>query len=423
MKAKLIASVIKTLHPREQPYDVRDTVLPNFVLRVRPTGAMAYFLVYRTPDGRKTRYRIGDVRSLTPAQARDVAEQLSARTVQGEDVQATRQQQRAAADTAKRQTLGGFLEEQYLPWLEGERSPKRAVATRQRLQSNFAAFMDTAMSDIIPWTIEKWRADQRKAAKATTTINRDVTTLHSVLSKAVQWHVIDRHPLHGLKPLKTDQHGSVRYLSEEEELRLRDALARRDACMKAARARGNAWRRDRGYPVMPDMDHQPYGDHLTPLTVLALNTGLRRGELFNLCWSDVHVDKRLLTVRGVTAKTGQTRHVPLNTEALSVLTAWRGQTTKEGYVFPGRDGTGRLDNVRKAWTALLREAKIEGFRFHDTRHHFASRLVMAGTPLYTVQQLLGHHSPLMTAKYAHLSPDHQAAAVERLCHTPAVHVG
>jgi integrase len=192
--------------------------------------------------------------------------------------------------------------------------------------------------------------------------------------------------------------------------------------MKAARAWGNAWRRERGYAEMPDMDTQAYGDHLTPLVLVALNTGLRRGELFNLRWSDVHMDKRLLTGRGATAKTGQTRHVPLNREAVAVLTAWRAQSPADGYVFPGRDGTGRLDNVRKAWTALLREAKIEGFRFHDLRHHFASKLVMAGTPLYTVQRLLGHHSPLMTAKYAHLSPDHQAAAVERLC-TPVTMPG
>jgi hypothetical protein len=97
---------------------------------------MTYYFTYRTTDGRKTRYRIGDVRSLTPAQARDIAEQLSARVIGGENIQATKQQHREAAKAAQLQTLGGFLGQQYLPWVEGERSPKRALAVQQRLQSN-----------------------------------------------------------------------------------------------------------------------------------------------------------------------------------------------------------------------------------------------------------------------------------------------
>jgi hypothetical protein len=117
MRAKLMANVIKTLRPKEQPYEVRDTLLPGFLLRIQPSGAMTYYLTYRTMDGRKTRYRIGAVGAVTPAQARDMAEQLSARAVQGEDIQATKQQRRDAAETAKVRTLGGFLEHQYSPWL------------------------------------------------------------------------------------------------------------------------------------------------------------------------------------------------------------------------------------------------------------------------------------------------------------------
>ena len=158
-----------------------------------------------------------------------------------------------------------------------------------------------------------------------------------------------------------------------------------------------------------------YGDHLTPMVLLSLNTGLRRGELFSLHWKDIAMHTKTLTVRGETAKTKQTRHLPLNAEALQVLMAWHQQSAGEDLVFPGKNGQ-RLDNVRKAWAGVLTAAGIVGFRWHDLRHTFASKLVMAGVPLNTVRELLGHTTPAMTLRYAHLAPDHKASAVERLGH-------
>jgi hypothetical protein len=212
LQAKLTASVLKTLQPAEKPYEVRDTVISGFLLRVQPSGAMTYYFTYRITDGRKTRYRIGSVGTVTPAQARDVAEQLCARTVQGEDVQATKQQRRDAAQTAKLQTLGGFLEHQYGPWLLAERPEKRrSVEVLQRLRANFAEWLERPLSEINPWLVEKWRAEQVKHGKAKATINRDLTTLRSVMSKAVSWKVIDQNPLEPVKPLKVDAHAVIRF--------------------------------------------------------------------------------------------------------------------------------------------------------------------------------------------------------------------
>jgi integrase len=420
MRAKLMANIIKTLRPKEQPYEVRDTILPGFLLRVQPSGAMTYYLAYRTTDGRKTRYRIGAVGAVTPAQARDMAEQLSARAVQGEDVQATKQQRRDAAEMAKVCTLGGFLEHQYSPWLLAERPEKRRGAEMiQRLRANFTEWLERPLSEINPWLVEKWRAEQVKRGKAKSTINRDLTTLRSVMSKAVAWQVIDQHPLKSVKPLKVDTHAVIRFLSEDEEDRLRQALVQRDAQIKAARGRGNAWRRARGYDELPTLDQQTYGDQLTPMVLLSLNTGVRRGELFALHWGDVNLQRKLLTIRGTTTKSGQTRHIPLNRIALEVLQAWHQQGLKAEVVFPGKNG-GQRDNTRKSWSGVLRVAGICNFRWHDLRHTFASRLVMAGVPLNTVRELLGHTTPSMTLRYAHLAPDHKAHAVEQLCAPGAI---
>jgi len=82
-------------------------------------------------------------------------------------------------------------------------------------------------------------------------------------------------------------------------------------------------------------------------------------------------------------------------------------------VFPGSDGEG-LQRIDKAWRALTEIAGIENFRFHDLRHHFASRLVQSGIDLNTVRELLGHADITMVLRYAHMSPDRLAMAVERV---------
>jgi len=153
------------------------------------------------------------------------------------------------------------------------------------------------------------------------------------------------------------------------------------------------------------------------MVVASLNTGLRRGELFSLTWDNVAVASRVLTITGATSKSGQTRHMPLNDAAFEALAAWRNQTAGHGLVFPSADGR-RFDNCNKSWRGLLRDAEIAGFRWHDMRHEFASKLVMAGVPLNTVRELLGHADLSTTLRYAHLAPDHTAEAVQRLCAVP-----
>jgi integrase len=150
-----------------------------------------------------------------------------------------------------------------------------------------------------------------------------------------------------------------------------------------------------------------------PLVLLAMNTGLRRGELFHLQWSDVNLTAKQLTVRGEKAKSGQTRHVPLNVEAMAVMSAWKAQGSGKGTVFPSDKGL-PLTDIKKAWVTITEDAKLSAFRFHDLRHDFASKLVVAGVPLNTVRDLLGHSDLQTTLRYAHLAPDHKAEAVEMI---------
>jgi integrase len=136
------------------------------------------------------------------------------------------------------------------------------------------------------------------------------------------------------------------------------------------------------------------------------------GEIRNLRWSAIDFSRRWLTVEGGHAKSRQTRHVPLNEEAFQVLTQWRTQSGESPRVFEV------VTSFKTAWGHALQRADITGFRWHDLRHHFTSRLVQAGVPLNTVRDLLGHASVAMSLRYAHLAPDQRCQAVAKLDERP-----
>ena len=407
--ANLNKTTIRNLVPRAERYEVSDAEIPSLRLRVAPSGIKTFILLYRNAQHRRCRYTIGRFGDLTPEQAREIAKIKLAEIKLGQDPAAAKQDARREAKRQQYLTLDGFLNHKYGPWIEANQ--KDGAATLARIRACFAPFMQRELPEISGELIESWRNDRLAQGRAVSTVNRDINALKAALSRAVEWHIIDAHPLTTVKPGKVDDLGVVRFLSPEEETCLRRALAERDARIRAGRASGNAWRAERGRELMPEVG--TYGDHLTPMVLLTLNTGLRRGELFNLTWADVDLARANLTVLGTGAKSGKTRHIPLNAEAVATLKAWQAQAGKVGLVFKNEDGE-RFTTVKKSWGALLKDAGISAFRWHDMRHHFASRLVMADVALNTVRELLGHGDLTMTLRYAHLAPKHKAAAVARL---------
>ena len=412
MKATITQKLVVTYQKQAKegkvlkPVEINDTDLTGFILRVQPSGRVSYIVQL----GRGKRITLGDAAILTPTQGRLKAKVALGAQADGRDPKQALKVEEAPSVP----TLSKFLTDTYAPWAEANR--KTGAGLVARIKACFLSeFGGTRIDQITAWNVEKWRKTRLAEGRAPATVNRDLSALKAALGRAVDWELIDRHPLAKVKPWKVDTHGVVRFLSPDEERRLREALARRDAGMRAARERGNQWRTVRHLEARPELG--TYGDHLTPMVLISINTGIRRGELFGLKWSDVDLVRALLTVRGAGAKSGKTRHVPLNAEALEALKTWRKQTEGDGLIFLGRTG-GRLDNVKKGWAALLADARIAGFRWHDTRHHFASRLVQEGVDLNTVRELLGHSDLTMTLRYAHLAPEHKAAAVAKLVAQP-----
>lgn len=401
MKVAINNTLLARLKPGNKPYDVRDDKLTGFLVRVNISGKLVYMCEY----ARGKRMTIGRVGVLTPAQARDKALAILGDAAKGIDPQ-NKVIKKAGL------SLQQFIEKEYAPWVKGHR--KNALKTLAHLKRCFIQpFGDKTLPDLTPLLMDQWRTQRLNKGCSTETVNRDIATLKAALSKAVLWGLVEIHPLAKLKLLKVDRIGKIRFLSADEEQRLRKAIQTRDEKIKQDRASANHWRQERGYECLPDLTQYAFGDHMTPMILLSVNTGLRRGELFSLTWNNVDFQQAILTIEGTYAKSGKTRHVPLNAEALQALKAWRHQTEGQELIFHNKDGN-RFDTIKTSWGNILKLAGIKHFRWHDLRHHFASRLVMLDVDLNTVRELLGHADISMTLRYAHLAPEHKANAVAKL---------
>lgn len=410
MQAKLSSTTIKSFEAQDKAYEVVDSEIKGFLMRVQPTGRKTFYFSYRTNASKRKRIKIGVLgSSKTIGQARDDASVFAGQVAKGIDIQGDKAEGRKLAKDALQNTLSTFMEKQYQPWaLANLKSGQHTIDSVTR---SFPDYLKLPMSEIHIKQVERWRTDRLSGGMKPTTVNRTVNALRAVLTKAVEWSVIHEHPLSKLKALKIDEGKKARYLSDVEEKGLNRALAGRDDELKAARCRGNAHREKRGYPLMTDLSQAAFGDRMTPLVTLSLKTGMRRGELFDLEWSAIDFDNKVITVHGETAKSSKTRHIPLSPTALEAIKSWKKQTSSlEGRVFPSNDG-GRLDNVNKSWASILKKAGIKQFRWHDMRHDFASKLVMKAVPLNTVRELCGHADLNTTLRYAHLASDHKADAV------------
>ena len=395
--AKLLGS--KSAQPAEKPFTISDSRLRGFMVRVQPSGVRSYYARW----GRSGIQVIGKVGEFTPDEARERCQKILGNVAHGRPPL-------HGLDGAEGLTLGQFVTDTYRPWLKAHR-PDTADDALAKLKRHFAIWNSRPLSGITAEDIENWKVRRLNEGTAPSTVLRDVMALSGVLTRAVKLSKLADNPIRRVERPRIDRTPKVRYLGslgdDGEEKRLRDALRERDAEMREARESANKWRKARKQDLLPKLPH--YGDHLTPAVLISMNTGLRRGELLKLKWIVIDWRGKHVMIEGNTSrKSEQTRYVPLNDEALEALKRWKEQAPEGERVFP-------IDtSFKTAWGALLERAKITKFRWHDLRHHFASRLVQAGVPLNTVRELLGHASMAMTLRYAHLAPDQKREAVAKL---------
>ena len=228
----------------------------------------------------------------------------------------------------------------------------------------------------------------RKAAST----NREMACLRHMMSKAVEWDMMEASPFPRGKNLQLKENNKrLRFLSQDEILRLQNECPR----------------------------------YLRNIVECAINTGMRRGEILGLKWPQIK--NGFIYLRKT--KTSEPREIPIN-DALGKVFARIKKHGEEGNVEridrkkvnPKPSKTGHVftyngqavKDVKRAFTNALDRAGIEDFHFHDLRHTFASHLVMSGATIKDVQELLGHKDTKMTNRYAHLSPEHKKKAVNLL---------
>lgn len=231
------------------------------------------------------------------------------------------------------------------------------------------------LQEISPLLIEQFKAE-RLMEVAPATVNKGLACLKALFNKAIDWGLFDGlNPASKVKFLKVDNK-RTRYLEKDEIARLIESC----------------------------------GLHLRPIVVIAINTGMRKSEIFGLRWEDINFNEQMIQL--LKTKNNKIRNIPMNTVVLGTLKALK-ETSKSPYVFPSHK-RGPITYAKTAFASALKRAGIENFRFHDLRHTFASQLVMAGVDLNTVRELLGHSDLTMTLRYAHLSCDHKRQAVQVL---------
>ena len=141
---------------------------------------------------------------------------------------------------------------------------------------------------------------------------------------------------------------------------------------------------------------------------LALNTGMRQGELLKLKWENIDLERGSITI--IQGKTLRRKTIAINEPARGALEWPRANCYGDLlFMWPWGDPIGKV-TVYDAFKKACSAAKIENFRFHDLRHTFASHLVMQGVDLVTVKELLGHKTINMTTRYTRLAQEHKCRA-------------
>ena len=369
---KLTNTTIKNLRYEKtgNKADLRfDDDLRGFGIRVYPSGRKAFFVSYRNASGTKKRHTIGNFGEFTATTARKLAGDVLADVRRGSDPQSEKQERRGEITFAE-------LAERYLDHFKDRKRSWKDDDQRMR-QHILPALGHRKLSDIPLQQLQRIHSKVRENLSPATA-NRVAALIKHTFNMAVKWGYIEASP--------------GRHLTMYREPPPRDIFLSPDQCRTLIEA--------------CDADQNPFA---AGLFKLAMYTGRRVGELLGARWTDVDLDRGILTLPQT--KVGERQFVYLNEPAAAVL---RTLPHIEGnpYILAGAVPGKPLNFYRRAWNRILKRTDIEPFPPHGLRHNYASTLVAAGVPLETVGHLLGHKNTVTTRKYAHHRPDHLHRAAE-----------
>jgi len=283
---------------------------------------------------------------------------------------------KAARETTLAEAIGRYRVE----ILPGKRN---ADQTDRHLNWWASQIGSYALASVTAPIIIECRGRLKAAGKGPATQNRYLAALSHLFTVAHrEWQLVPGNPVRLVTRAK-EPRGRVRFLDADERARL---LA---ACKASS------------HPA------------LYPAVLLAISTGMRKGEILGLAWRDVDLSAGAIVLHDT--KNGERRRVPLVALAADVMRQYAKVRQLGGaLVFPSIRSPGRPADIKDAWEAARQAADLDDFHFHDLRHTCASYLAMNGATLAEIAEVLGHKTLAMVKRYAHLSDSHVSGVVERM---------
>ncbi|HOW88783.1 MAG TPA: site-specific integrase [Elusimicrobiales bacterium] len=325
-------------------------------IRKRPAKAAEVWIVFKDKGGKRHREKIGPD---TP-EARKLAKQALAKA------QVEVYENRYVAP-GKRLTFNELADNYYR--LVGS---NRDSSWRYRTGTLLPEFGPRLADEIGGKEWQEWY-NKKVLATTSSTANRYLALIRAIYNRAIEWGDFQKeNPLKRIKR-QPDNASRLRFLSSQEMDKLLEVCQRP------------------GYAA------------LYPVIVCALFTGMRQAEMLNLDWKNVDLENGTIYI--LVSKSGKPREVPIADRLRGILLGIMPKA--EGPVFEISYMT-----FRRLFDRLRRESGLPHFRFHDLRHTFASHFSMKTGDLYTLQRLMGHATPQMTQRYAHLSKSHINAAMK-----------
>jgi integrase len=285
-----------------------------------------------------------------------------------------------------------FVDEIFLPWSTANKRSYRE--DDQRSVTLKAFFGEKHLRDIKPMMIEKFKrerlatptkhdTDERPRPRSPASVNRDLACLSKILSMAFDNELIDSNPMRRVRLLK-ESGSRERFITADEEVKLFAKLTGRR-------------------------------DHIRSVVTVALNTGMRRGEILDLQWEHVNFIARTIFI--ARSKTGKTRTIPMNDIVFEEFKALKQDAGTRDFVFSVSKTGVNIDSIKTGWRNACAAAGLVDLRFHDTRHTFATRLRANGVHEWDIRDLLGHTTTRMTSVYTHQTPANLRHAVTTLGHS------
>ncbi len=227
--------------------------------------------------------------------------------------------------------------------------------------------------------IEMLKKTKLQEGATPSTVNTYIRVLKRMFNIAIQWGYTQSNPVCKVRMYSEAEARRIRVLTQEEEGRLMHAAS----------------------------------NLLRPIVIIALNTGMRKGEIQQLKWDDLDFEGRTINVR--ITKSGKPRTIPINSRLLVELQTLRSTSGNSTFLFTNPKTGQAYKTIRKHFETACEEAQLRNFTFHDLRRTFGSRLALAGVDLNRIKELLGHASVKTTEIYLHADSKDIQDAVEVLC--------